>query len=256
MSSANGRPTITAEDAEEFTASLGQFVSGSYRQIALAQRMGIPQALGLTTEEWVEQRLGGYIRMAIPERREAVKELADEGMSQRAIAAVVGVDQSTVSDDVRAVDGKPSRKRRNPDTNAANTDPDDGIPSPGAVRSEESPPYDAAPDHPVGAVVDLDTGEAVEPDPEPIDFTDAAYRVADDAAKARMDRMGYVTALSRSMERVNALLEYDPERVAAVIDPEFKQRHIDTMVERVADWARRVERAMPDGLRVVKGGRG
>jgi len=44
----------------------------------------------------VEGRLGGYIRMSIPERREAVAELTEEGMSTREIGEVLGVGQSTV----------------------------------------------------------------------------------------------------------------------------------------------------------------
>ena len=92
---------MTPEDAEEYTQALGQVISGGWRQIALAERLGVPQALGMTTREWVEKRLGGYVRMSIPERREAVKELAAEGMSQRQIAAVLGVDPMTVNHDLR-----------------------------------------------------------------------------------------------------------------------------------------------------------
>jgi hypothetical protein len=39
----------------------------------------VPKALGFTTEQWVNDRLGGYVKMSIAERREAVKELAAEG---------------------------------------------------------------------------------------------------------------------------------------------------------------------------------
>ncbi len=63
------------EDAEEFTQSLGQIVGGSWQQIALAKRLGVPQALGLTVDAWVNQRLGGYVRMSVEDRRKAVKEL-------------------------------------------------------------------------------------------------------------------------------------------------------------------------------------
>ena len=54
--------TISAEDAEEYTQSLGQIFGGGWRQIAWAERQGVPAVLGLTTEEWVTQRLGGYVR--------------------------------------------------------------------------------------------------------------------------------------------------------------------------------------------------
>ena len=44
------------------------------------------------------------LRLARDERRELVGRLADEGMSTRAIAPIVGVGQSTVSDDLAATD--------------------------------------------------------------------------------------------------------------------------------------------------------
>lgn len=95
------------QDAEEYTQSLGQIVAGSWRQIALAKRLGVPKALGLTVESWVEKRLGGYIRLSIAERREAVKELAAEGLSQREISEVTGVSQKTVDRDLESNDSSP-----------------------------------------------------------------------------------------------------------------------------------------------------
>jgi len=87
---------MNPEDAEEYTQALGQITAGAWRQIALANRLGVPQALGLTTEEWVRSRLGGYVRLSPPERREAVAELTAEGLSQRQVAQVLGVDHRTV----------------------------------------------------------------------------------------------------------------------------------------------------------------
>lgn len=92
---------MKAEHAEEYTQALGQIVAGGWRQIALGERLGIPKALGLTTQEWVEQRLGGYVRLSVEERHGAVKELTDEGLSTRKIAAVTGVSHETVAKDVR-----------------------------------------------------------------------------------------------------------------------------------------------------------
>jgi hypothetical protein len=77
---------ITAEAAEEYTHSLGQIGPGFWRQIAWADNQGIPAVLGLTVERWVKERLGGYIRLGIAERRVAVAELLHDGMSQRKIA--------------------------------------------------------------------------------------------------------------------------------------------------------------------------
>jgi hypothetical protein len=93
-------------EAEEYTQSLAQIWSGSWRQVLWADKNGIPQALGLTTDEWVTSRLGGYIRLGVSERREAARELTaspddgGHGLSQRQAAAVLGVSQGTVWSDL------------------------------------------------------------------------------------------------------------------------------------------------------------
>lgn len=93
---------MNPEDAEEYTQALGQVLAGGWRQRALAWRLGVPQALGMSLDEWSEHRLGGYVRMSIPERREAVAELADEGFTDAEIAQVVGAGEATVERDLRA----------------------------------------------------------------------------------------------------------------------------------------------------------
>lgn len=90
---------MNVEDAEEYTASLGQIGGGMWRQILWAERQGIPEALGMSTREWVTGRVGGYMRLPIPERREAVAELVAEGLTQREVAEVLGVHEATVSRD-------------------------------------------------------------------------------------------------------------------------------------------------------------
>jgi hypothetical protein len=66
--------------------------------------MGVAEALGMGTREWVETRLGGYVRYALDQRREVLRELVapeDDGgfgMTQRQAAEVLGLSQSTVSD--------------------------------------------------------------------------------------------------------------------------------------------------------------
>src|SRR4051794_36628421 len=83
---------MSAEDAEEYTRALGQIMSGGWRSIALAQRLGVPAAIGMTTDAWVRERIGGYVRLGLDERREAVKELTDRDgefhLSQRQAAEV------------------------------------------------------------------------------------------------------------------------------------------------------------------------
>jgi hypothetical protein len=91
---------MNKQDAEEYTRSLSQIFAGSWQQIAWAQGQKIPQALGLTTEQWVKERLGGYVRMAIADRREAVLVLTAEGMSTRQVGEVLGVTHTTVENDL------------------------------------------------------------------------------------------------------------------------------------------------------------
>jgi hypothetical protein len=119
---------ISVEDAEEY-------VSGSWRQIALAKRLGVPQALGLSVEDWVTARLGGYIKLSIPDRREAVEELAADGLSTREIGDVLGVDQSTVVRDANAS----SEQGNSQEISAAEDQPDAfASPGDGARQAEES----------------------------------------------------------------------------------------------------------------------
>lgn len=98
---------MNREDAEEATQALGQICAGSWRTIALYVRLGVPEALGLTTREWVEQRLGGYVRFSIPEERKAASaELVAEGMTQRQAADVLGVSQKTIDRDLELFDSE------------------------------------------------------------------------------------------------------------------------------------------------------
>src|SRR5262249_37854937 len=55
-----------------------------------------------SVEQWVNQRLGGYVKLAVAERRSVAKTLHEDGLSKRAIAEVIGVDESTVRADFAA----------------------------------------------------------------------------------------------------------------------------------------------------------
>jgi len=72
----------------------------------------VPPALGLTTEEWVQNRLGGYVELPVAERREKVAPLtapAEEGgkgLSIRQAAVIVGVSVGTVVSDKRGVQNR------------------------------------------------------------------------------------------------------------------------------------------------------
>lgn len=90
---------MDAEEAEEITRGLAQVHAGGYRLTLAMWRQGVPEAMGLTLPEW-QERLGGYIRLSIPERKEAARELDSEGLTQREIASVLGVGQATVHRDL------------------------------------------------------------------------------------------------------------------------------------------------------------
>jgi hypothetical protein len=136
---------MNAADAEEYTQALGQVVAGGWRQIALGQRLGVPKALGLTVDEWVQQRLGGYVKLSISERREAVKAVKAENpeMSTREIGAVVGVDHATVLSDLKSGEDSPEGKQNKPEHNS---------------NGEDSPPLDVL----AGLVADDDMRKTAE----------------------------------------------------------------------------------------------
>src|SRR5580704_7650338 len=92
------RVRLTKPDAEEFSQALEQIGEGWFRQLALGIKLGVPEALGLTRREWSD-RIGVTVRGAA-ERRGAVTELSAEGLSNRAIADVLGVDDRTVRRDL------------------------------------------------------------------------------------------------------------------------------------------------------------
>jgi len=148
------RTLMSDADAEEYTQALGQVVAGGWRQVALGERLGVPDALGLSTRDWVEDRLGGYIRMAIPERRAAVAELTAEGMSNVAVAAVLGVDEGTIRND---------RKGSSESSESSEPTPAD-VGDTAAVSSESSEPETAPqtepePPKPTGAHVGKNSGD-------------------------------------------------------------------------------------------------
>lgn len=104
---------VTREDAEEFTQSLSQIFAGSWRQIAWAKEQGIPKALGLTTEQWVKEKLGGYVRLSLEERQEAVSFGTANGYSLREVSEIIGVSKSTVARTVPNGTKRAERLERN-----------------------------------------------------------------------------------------------------------------------------------------------
>jgi hypothetical protein len=90
---------VNAAEAEEYTAALVQSFSGTVRHVLWAPRNGVPEAMGLSIEEWAG-KFGSRVKLSIGERRAAAAELSAGGLSQRAIAALLGVSQPTVLRDL------------------------------------------------------------------------------------------------------------------------------------------------------------
>lgn len=177
------------EDAEEYTQALGQVVAGGWRQVALGDRLGVPAALGLSTREWVEDRLGGYVRLAIPERRAAAAELAEEGHSTREIAEVLGVDHATAARDLAV----------------ANATPENG--------TKALPVANATPD-PIDTVVEAAIADAKE--------MQARLDAVQPFEALRAEDTGYMAAWGRVHTKfshaITDVLGFDIERVAFLAD--------------------------------------
>lgn len=230
---------MNRSEAEEFTAALGQVMGGGYRMIRHAQREGVPQALGMTLEQWVNQHLGGYIRVSIEERREVAKELKDEGLSQREIAEVLGVGAGTVARDLGAPSGAKKQEESRNHRDSAES------PAPlGAPDDDLDIPYEEVdPNDPATYVVSRETGEILNDDNADI------QRIAKkdpDVDRARMHRL-YKTAISQT---ANNLLPLKPAAVVASFAPGDADG-ARRFIANVRAWCNQIESEMDRGIRVI-----
>jgi len=79
------------------------------------------QTLGLSIDQWVQRRLGGYVKLSVEERKQAAAELKDEGLSQRQIGSVLGVTQITVKRDLEP-ETNVSGDKRTPNGSSASSE--------------------------------------------------------------------------------------------------------------------------------------
>ncbi|HKE79033.1 MAG TPA: DNA N-6-adenine-methyltransferase [Solirubrobacteraceae bacterium] len=105
------------EQANEFTDGLGQVFAGAVRLAGLAVELDVPQALGLTPEEWAQRRLAGHVRLSIAERRAVVD--ANPERSSRELGEALGVDHATIARDRQAVADATAPTRDEPSEQAA-----------------------------------------------------------------------------------------------------------------------------------------
>jgi hypothetical protein len=133
---------IDADDALEYSESLSLIGQGWWRQVAWAFRQGIPDSLGMERREWAET-YHGYLKLPISDRREAVLELAAEGLNNSEIADALGVDESTVREDKKADSGFPEPEDVQPQIDEDENEADSGFPEP---ESEALPPAELSPE--------------------------------------------------------------------------------------------------------------
>lgn len=95
---------MNREAAEEFTAALGLVIGGAVRLADWAPTVDIPAALGLSTDDWVQRRLTGQVKLTRVERQAIVQ--ANPDVSSPKLAGVLGVSDQTILND-RAAASKP-----------------------------------------------------------------------------------------------------------------------------------------------------
>lgn len=93
---------MTRAEAEAFSTTIRHQSAGFTGSIEHAYRTGMPELLGMTLLEWIDEFVGGGVRIATDERRAIAARLRDDGLLQREIGAILGVDQATVSRDLYA----------------------------------------------------------------------------------------------------------------------------------------------------------
>lgn len=100
------RSKLTPDEAKEYSNSLAKAAAGDYELMDFAiNTLGVPQALGMEPSDWVDS-IGGYIRMTIEDRREAVGELLAEGRSQTQVATILGISKQTIIRDKSMIEAQ------------------------------------------------------------------------------------------------------------------------------------------------------
>lgn len=192
-------------------------------------------------ESWDAYRTDvlGDVRIPVGERQELAGELANVGMSARAIGSALGVSHPTVLKDLR------STGNSLPVDRPAKVVSLDGRkrPSTQPVRHPEPPGTDA---------------EA--PTKEPLTAADEMERHAEMDAQLDAEMEGTATRFRRNFSTVLArsddVWQFDPERVAEVYAAEFDQA-IRPFLQEMNRWCEQVStahRRRSSGLRVVSGG--
>ena len=234
MSIATVLPELTTEGAERLSERIGtrlEAIATNYAAVLPLLREALARnawgVLGYASPgAYAKDRWGETLAGLTPEmRREVSRELSAVGMSTRAIAPVLGVNNATVSRDLARV---------------ADATPDDEPPAP--VVGIDGKKY-----NPVVTITtvtesfDASTGEAVD-SPSPV-VPIAAFLDVDQT----FEDQKYVTAFVKAMSV--KWTEFDPERIGRTADLDTL-RQIDLSLESLVKWSETVKRSRP-GLRVL-----
>lgn len=103
---------LTAAEAEEYTKNIGSVAVGNFGLMEFARdTLKVPEALGITFDQWVTERLGGFVRRSVEQRREAVAELSGEkgengryARSAKDVAEILGIGEQTVEEDRKVIE--------------------------------------------------------------------------------------------------------------------------------------------------------
>lgn len=99
-------PLASPEDAEGYSDALVQILAGTAWLTNFgAEKLGIPAALGMSDEEWLQRRLAGRVKYEVSERRKLSVHLTAQvedggaGLSNVKAAELLGVSDETVRRD-------------------------------------------------------------------------------------------------------------------------------------------------------------
>ena len=173
------------------------------RLIREAQEGEAHKALGIASwTEYVSQVFSDtpLMRLSRVERKELVSELADEGMSTRAIAPIVGASNYTVSKDLQGV---------------RDLAPDAG---PRQITGRDGKTYTRPAPEP--ATVDHDTGEITQTKPNRKPITDTARDIGLDlnALTNRIDRLMSDDRFDRNRDDIAARLRHHIATATATLN--------------------------------------
>ena len=95
---------LSEDEAREYSASLGKAATGNWELMDFAiHTLRVPESLDMDAGQWVES-IGGYVRMSIEQRRDAVQALLADGKGNAEISRILGIGEWTVMRDKQVIE--------------------------------------------------------------------------------------------------------------------------------------------------------